>query len=206
VVWRSGGARFHLSDTGRHYPRADQQPYQRLPQLVLTADSPSGPNRLHSASRERMGEFLPPGQHHRPAPLTCSQAIACQLHNSYAYLHPQGRVRFTTWRLDNTSADESPNRGLPIYRVSTAGSPSTRGAGWRPGLHPDASNHALYVTFPTRTRTVCRCSTAPCRSSISTISSVRTALPAPIAWRRQSGNLRHHQPFLLPAAVVSRRA
>ncbi len=107
----------------------EQKPYQRLPQLVLTADSPSGPNRLHSALESEWVNFY----RQQPDPGLCSDPTLCAngqrldlqpsvslpLHTSYFYFTPKAAYRYTSWRLDNTGADESPDRGLPIYSLDS---------------------------------------------------------------------------------------
>ena len=107
----------------------DQQPYQRLPQLVLTADSPSGPNRLHSALESEWVNFY----RQQPEPGLCSNPTQCvngqrldlqpsmslPLRTSYFYFTPKAAYRYTSWHLDNTSADDSPVRGLPIYSLDS---------------------------------------------------------------------------------------
>ena len=116
-VWRFSARAFTYQTLDATIP-PDQQPYQRLPQLVLTADSPSGPNRLHSALESEWVSFYRQdsitGQR-----LDLQPSVSLPLHNSYAYFTPKAAYRLTTWRLDNTSADESPNRGLPIYSLDS---------------------------------------------------------------------------------------
>jgi len=127
-IWRFTARAFTYQTLDSTIP-PDQQPYQRLPQLVLTADSPSGPNRLHTALESEWVNFY----RQQPDPGLCSDPTLCTngqrldlqpsvslpLHNSYFYFTPKAAYRLTSWRLDNTSADESPSRGLPIYSLDS---------------------------------------------------------------------------------------
>ncbi len=116
-VWRFSARAFTYQTLDATIPVAEQ-PYQRLPQLVLTADSPSGPNRPHSTLESELVNFYRQdsviGQRFDLQP-----AVSLPLRNSYFYFTPKAAYRYTSWRLDNTSEDESPDRGLPIYSLDS---------------------------------------------------------------------------------------
>jgi len=116
-IWRFSARAFTYQTLDTTIPLADQ-PYQRLPQLVLTADSPSGPNRLHSALESEWVNFYRQdsitGQR-----LDLQPSVSLPLRTSYFYFTPKAAYRYTSWRLDNTSTDESPDRGLPIYSLDS---------------------------------------------------------------------------------------
>jgi LPS-assembly protein len=116
-IWRFSARAFTYQTLDTTIPLADL-PYQRLPQLVLTADSPSGPNHLHGALESEWVNFYRQnsitGQR-----LDLQPSVSLPLHTSYFYFTPKAAYRYTSWRLDNTSADESPDRGLPIYSLDS---------------------------------------------------------------------------------------
>jgi len=130
-IWRFSARTF----TYQTLDAASEQPYQRLPQLVLRADSPSGPNRLHSAFESEWVNFYRPGDSPDVAgvvePPIAGQrldllpSVSLPLRTSYFYFTPKAGYRYTSWRLnrnadaDNTSPDDSPNRGLPIYSLDS---------------------------------------------------------------------------------------
>jgi len=116
-IWRFSARAFTYQTLDTSIPLAEQ-PYQRLPQLVLTADSPSGPNRLHGALESEWVNFYRQnsitGQR-----LDLQPGVSLPLRTSYFYFTPKAAYRHTSWRLDNTSVDESPERGLPIYSLDS---------------------------------------------------------------------------------------
>ncbi len=101
----------------------NEQPYQRLPQLVLRADSPSGPNRPHGALESEWVNFYRsgyvPGQPGAALRLDLLPSLSLPLRTSYYYFTPKAGYRYTSWRVDNTGVDESPDRGLPIYSLDS---------------------------------------------------------------------------------------
>jgi LPS-assembly protein len=116
-VWRFSARAFTYQTLDTTILPADQ-PYQRLPQLVLTADSPSGPNRLHSSLE---GEWV---NFYRQDSVTGQRfdlqpGVSLPLRTSYFYFTPKAAYRYTSWHLDNTGTDESPDRGLPIYSLDS---------------------------------------------------------------------------------------
>jgi len=127
-IWRFSARAFTYQTLDATIPLIEQ-PYQRLPQLVLTADSPSGPNRLHAALESEWVNFY----RQQPDPGLCSDPTLCAngqrldlqpsvslpLRASYFYITPKAAYRYTAWRLDDTSLDESPVRGLPIYSLDS---------------------------------------------------------------------------------------
>ena len=133
-VWRFSARAFTYQTLDSEILPADQ-PYQRLPQLVLTADSPSGPNRLHSMLESEWvnfhrsiytpdvpGVIEPPYAGQR---LDLQPSVSLPLRTAYLYFTPKAAYRYTSWRLnlnadvDNINPDESPVRGLPIYSLDS---------------------------------------------------------------------------------------
>lgn len=116
-VWRFSARAINYQTLDNTIP-LDEQPYQRLPQLVLTADSPSGPNRLHTEFESEWVNFFRKdsvtGQR-----LDLQPGISLPLRTSYFNFTPKAAYRFTSWRLDNTSSDESPDRSLPLYSLDS---------------------------------------------------------------------------------------
>lgn len=116
-VWRFS-ARVYTYQTLDTTIPLDQQPYQRLPQLVLTADSPSGPDRLHYGLESEWSNF------YRQSSVTgqrfdASPSVSLPLRTSYLYFTPKVGYRYTAWQLDNTAADATPERRLPIYSLDS---------------------------------------------------------------------------------------
>ena len=133
-IWRFS-ARAHTYQTLDITIPIAEQPYQRLPQLLLRADSPSGPNRLHTAFEGEWVNFYrptnilddpgiidPPYAGQR---LDLQPSVSLPLRNSYLYFTPKLAYRYTSWRLstntdgDNPDPDESPVRTLPIYSLDS---------------------------------------------------------------------------------------
>ncbi|HJX16958.1 MAG TPA: LPS-assembly protein LptD [Acidiferrobacterales bacterium] len=116
-IWRFSARAFTYQTLDITIPLADE-PYQRLPQLILTANSPNGPNRPHGALESEWVNFYRQdsvtGQR-----LDLQPSMSLPLHTAYFYFTPKAAYRYTSWRLDNTSADESPDRGLPIYSLDS---------------------------------------------------------------------------------------
>jgi len=94
------------------------QPYQRLPQLLLNADSPGGPNALHYAFESEWVNFYRQ-QSVTGQRLDVHPSISLPLRTPYFYFTPKAGYRYTTWKLDNTTTDTSPERTLPIYSLDT---------------------------------------------------------------------------------------
>jgi LPS-assembly protein len=95
-----------------------EQPYQRLPQLLLTADSPGGPNTLHYALESEWVNF------YRQASINGQRldllpSVSLPLRTAYFYFTPKAGYRYTTWRLDNGIGDAAPERTLPVYSVDS---------------------------------------------------------------------------------------
>lgn len=116
-IWRFSARAFTYQTLDATIPLADQ-PYQRLPQLVLTADSPSGPNRLHGALESEWVNFYRQDSIAGKR-LDLQPSVSLPLRTSYFYFTPKAAYRHTSWRLDNTGADESPDRSLPIYSLDS---------------------------------------------------------------------------------------
>jgi LPS-assembly protein len=133
-IWRFSARAFTYQTLDNAIP-LDEQPYQRLPQLVLTADSPSGPNRLHGTLESEWVSFYRPGSA-PDAPLVVEPpfsgqrldvlpSVSLPLRTSYFYFTPRAGYRYTSWRLglntdtDNPDPDETLERGLPIYSLDS---------------------------------------------------------------------------------------
>lgn len=120
-IWRFS-ARAHTYQTLDTTIPIAEQPYQRLPQLLLRADSPSGPNRLHSAFEGEWVNFYRPGDPNQPGAsqrLDLIPSISLPLRTSYLYFTPKLAYRYTSWRLDTASGNESLDRTLPIYSLDS---------------------------------------------------------------------------------------
>jgi len=133
-IWRFSARAFTYQTLDTSIPLAEQ-PFQRLPQLVLTADSPGGPNRLHGTLESEWVNFLRPG-FVPDVPGVIEPPVAGQrldvlpgvslpLRTSYFYFTPRAAYRYTSWRLnlntdvDNINPDEAMDRGLPTYSLDS---------------------------------------------------------------------------------------
>jgi LPS-assembly protein len=173
-------------------------PYQRLPQLLLRADSPSGPNQLRYTLESEWVNFYRPGFAPDTAgviePPVSGQrfdvlpGISLPLRTSYSISHPRPHTATPpgSWAGMRTPITSTPTNHPPADCRFTAST-----AGWRSNARgesaarptPRRSNRVSTMSIsPTRIRTVCRCSTPPCRTSASSTSSARTGSSAPIAW------------------------
>lgn len=118
-IWRFS-ARAHTYQTLDVTIPIAEQPYQRLPQLLLRADSPSGPNRLHSAFESEWVNFYRPGDANGASQrLDVIPSVSLPLRTSYLYFTPKFAYRYTSWRLDTPSGDEALDRTLPIYSLDS---------------------------------------------------------------------------------------
>lgn len=133
-IWRFSARAFTYQTLDTSIPLAEQ-PYQRLPQLVLTADVPSGPNRPHATLASewvnfRHSGFVPdiPGVVEPPYAgqrFDVQPTLSLPLHTSYFYFTPKAGYRYTSWRLglntdvDNINPDEAMYRGLPTYSLDS---------------------------------------------------------------------------------------
>jgi len=119
-----------------------ETPYQRLPQLLLTANYPAGPNRLHPSLDAEWVNF------YRQASVTGQRVdlfpnVSLPLRTSYVYLTPKVGYRYTSWNLQNTTADDQPDRGLPVYSVDT-GMAFEREDRWRGVAYTQTLEPRLY--------------------------------------------------------------
>lgn len=97
------------------------RPYSLLPQLTLAADVPTGANRLRYELNSEWVNF------DRNAGVTgqrldVNPAISLPLRNTYAFITPKAGYRYTAYNLSDPSsgsADESPQRRLPIYSLDS---------------------------------------------------------------------------------------
>jgi LPS-assembly protein len=133
-IWRFSARAITYQTLDTSIPLSEQ-PYQRLPQLVLTADLPSGPNRLHGTLESEWvnfqhSGFVPdvPGVIEPPVAgqrFDVLPGVSLPLHTSYFYFTPKATYRYTSWRLgmntdvDNTNPDEAMYRGLPTYSLDS---------------------------------------------------------------------------------------
>lgn len=141
-VWRfmARGSTFQTIDANIGLA---EQPYQRLPQLVLSADLPSGPNRLHYSFYSEWVNFYRSGLTGATVPLPdrvyspygqrvdVFPNISLPWRTPYFYFTPKVGYRHTTWRLDHneqgqsvgteliTLPDATPTRGLPVYSLDS---------------------------------------------------------------------------------------
>ena len=121
-IWRFSAITMAYQTLDATITPADQ-PYQRLPQLVLSANSPSGPNRLHTALESEWVRFYRPddvpNQPSAAQRLDLLPSVSLPLRTSYLYFTPKFGYRYTSWRLDQDNFDESPTRALPIYSLDS---------------------------------------------------------------------------------------
>lgn len=121
-VWRFSSRVYTYQTLDTTIP-LDQQPYQRLPQLVLTADSHNGPNSLRFGLESEWTNF------YRQSDATVQSvtgkrfdvwpSVSLPLRNSYLYFTPKLGYRYTAYQLDNTTGDTTPERSLPIYSLDS---------------------------------------------------------------------------------------
>ena len=116
-VWRFSARASSYQTLDSTIPLAET-PYQRLPQLLLTANYPAGPNQLHPSLDAEWVNF------YRQASVTGQRVdvfpnISLPLRTSYLYFTPKVGYRYTTWNLQNAIGDDHPDRGLPVYSVDT---------------------------------------------------------------------------------------
>ena len=95
-----------------------EQPYARLPQLTLTANPPGRPNRLRYGFDSEWINF-DRGAGVIGQRLDINPSLSLPLRNSYGFLIPKAGYRYTAYDLRNTSTDETPERGLPIYSLDS---------------------------------------------------------------------------------------
>ena len=133
-IWRFSARAYTYQTLDTTIP-FNEQPYQRLPQLLLAADSPSGPNRLRTTFEGEWVNFYrstkilddpgiidPPYAGQR---LDVQPSVSLPLRTSYLYFTPKLAYRYTSWRLsantdaDNPNPEESPDRALPIYSLDS---------------------------------------------------------------------------------------
>jgi LPS-assembly protein len=126
-TWRFSGRTHTYQTLDETIPLAEQ-PYQRLPQLLLSADAPFGANRPYPTLETEWANFYRQnsvtGQRFDALP-----AVSLPLRTPYFYFTPRAGYRFTSWRLDNASGADAtgvavdrnpdPQRGLPIYSVDS---------------------------------------------------------------------------------------
>jgi len=140
-IWRFSARASTLQTLDTTIPLTEQ-PYQRLPQLLLTANYPAGPNKLHPSLDAEWVNF------YRQASVNGQRVdlfpnISLPLRTSYVYFTPKAGYRYTTWKLDNTGGDDNPERGLPVYSVD-AGLAFEREDRWRGTAYTQTLEPRLY--------------------------------------------------------------
>lgn len=150
-IWRFS-ARAHTYQTLDTTIPIAEQPYQRLPQLILRADSPGGPNRLHTAFESEWVNFYRPGDQNQPGAsqrLDVIPSISLPLRTSYLYFTPKLAYRYTSWRLGTLADDdESPDRALPIYSVDSGLAFERIGEAYGKSYTQTLEPRAYYVYIP----------------------------------------------------------
>jgi LPS-assembly protein len=116
-IWRFSGRAFTYQTLDTTIALADQ-PYQRLPQLLLTADAPGGANRPHYGLESEWVNFYRQGSVTGQR-LDVLPSLSLPLRTEYFYFTPKAGYRYTAWRLDNATNDLTPERGLPVYSVDS---------------------------------------------------------------------------------------
>jgi len=116
-IWRFATVVSTYQTIDATIPIADQ-PYQRLPQFLLKANAPFGPNRLQYSLDSELTHF------YRQASVTGQRfdvlpSVSWPLRTPYFYFTPKAGYRYTAWNLDNTLNDETPDRAVPIYSLDT---------------------------------------------------------------------------------------
>ncbi len=120
-IWQFGGGLIGYQSLDPTIPTTDQ-PYKQLPQLWISASSPSPPNSLHLQLRGEWDYFQRSdsvvGQR-----LDVRPGISLPLRNSYAFLIPKVEMRYTGYVLSGNGvpapADATPQRTLPTFSLDT---------------------------------------------------------------------------------------
>ncbi len=150
-IWQFGANVSDYQVIDPTIPPSDQ-PYEQLPQLLLSANAPSPPNSPHLQLDSEWDYFQRSasvvGQR-----LDLNPSISLPLRNSYAFFIPKAGVRYTGYDLTGNGiaapADTTPQRTLPIYSLDTGlvfDRPSTWGhAAYTQTLEPRL--YYLYVPY-----------------------------------------------------------
>ncbi len=120
-IWQFGGMLSGYQNLDPTIPTVDQ-PYKQLPELWLSAASPSPSNSLRLQLRGEWDYFQRSdsiiGQR-----LDIRPGISLPLRNSYAYFIPKAEMRYTGYELSGNGvappADPTPQRTLPTYSLDT---------------------------------------------------------------------------------------
>ncbi|MHB8426550.1 MAG: LPS-assembly protein LptD [Acidiferrobacterales bacterium] len=120
-IWQFGGALTGYQNLDPTIPTIDQ-PYEQLPQLWISASSPSPPNSPHLHLRGEWDYFQRSdsvvGQR-----LDVRPDISLPLRNSYAFFIPKVQFRYTGYVLSGNGVpppvNSDPQRTLPTYSVDT---------------------------------------------------------------------------------------
>jgi len=120
-VWQFGAGVSDYQIIDLTIPTSDR-PYKRLPQLLLSADTPSPPNSLHLQLDSEWDYFQRSasvvGQR-----LDINPSMSLPLRNPYAFFIPKVGVRYTGYNLSGNGvaapAATSLQRTLPIYSLDT---------------------------------------------------------------------------------------
>lgn len=157
-IWRFATLVSNFQTIDTTIPLAEQ-PYQRLPQLLLRANAPRGPNRLQYGLDGEWTYF------YRQASVTGHRldllpSVSWPLRTSYFYLTPRAGYRYTSWQLTDANdvdatgvaiaRDPGPERNLPIYSVDS-GLVLEREDNWfGTAIHQTLEPRVYYVSIPYR--------------------------------------------------------
>jgi LPS-assembly protein len=155
-VWRFSGRTYTYQTLDTTIPLTEE-PYQRLPQLLLNADAPSGANRLHPALESEWANFYRQnsvtGQR-----LDLLPSLSLPLRTPYLYFTPKAGYRYTSWRLDNAGGADAtgvaidrnpdPERGLPVYSLDSGLTLEREGGAGGHGYVQTLEPRLYYVYIP----------------------------------------------------------
>jgi LPS-assembly protein len=123
-IWRFTGRLSTYQNLDTTLTQSSELPYQRLPQLLLTGESPGSSNQPHYSLASEWVNF------YRPGDVTAGQqgngkrfdilpSISLPLRTEYLYFTPYAGYRYTSWKLDYTTNDTTPERGISIFSVDS---------------------------------------------------------------------------------------
>jgi LPS-assembly protein len=123
-IWRFSGRVSTFQNLDTTITQSSDLPYQRLPQLLLSGESPSGANQPHYALASEWVYFYRPGevatgQQGNGQRLDLLPSISLPLRTDYLYFTPNLGYRYTTWNLNYDTVDTSPQRGISIFSIDS---------------------------------------------------------------------------------------
>jgi LPS-assembly protein len=123
-IWRFTGRLSTYENLDTTITQSSDLPYQRLPQLLLSGESPGGANQPHYALASEWVYFyrpgdVTPGQQGNAQRFDLLPSISLPLRTEYLYFTPDLGYRFTTWNLNYSADDTSPQRGIPIFNIDS---------------------------------------------------------------------------------------